>query len=189
LDSDELLLDHLAGGDPSAFETLFLRYAPQVYRVVYRLAGSPETAEDIVQETFLTLLHNPPRRPLAAPLVAWLCRVALNRGYNLLRGVEREEQRLAGWEITPFAPEPAEAAIRREEQLEVRMALARLPERQSRLLLLRYAGLSYAEIAAALELAPGSVGTMLQRAERAFLDVFEAGRSASHEGSNLTRTA
>jgi RNA polymerase sigma-70 factor (ECF subfamily) len=189
LESDEMLLDHLAGGDQAAFETLFLRYSPQVYRAVYRLAGSPETTEDILQETFLTLFNQPPRRPMEAPLVAWLCRVALNRGYNLIRGTQREEQRLAGWELTPLAPDPDQAAIRREEQLEVRTALARLPERQSQLLLLRHAGLSYAEIAAALELAPGSIGTLLVRAERAFLEVFKAGLPAGHEDTHLTRTA
>jgi RNA polymerase sigma-70 factor, ECF subfamily len=55
----------------------------------------------------------------------------------------------------------------------VRAAIAELPERQGRLLLLRYAGLSYVEIASALEVAPGSVGTLLARAERAFLLAFE----------------
>jgi RNA polymerase sigma-70 factor (ECF subfamily) len=188
LDSDELLLEHLARGEPEAFETLFRRYAPQVYRAVYRLAGSPETAEDILQETFLTLFRQPPRQPMEAPLVAWLCRVALNRGYNLLRSAQREEQRLVAWEAASHAHEPDQAAIRREEQLAVRAALARLPERQSRLLLLRHAGLSYAEIAAALELAPGSIGTMLVRAERAFLDVFQAGRPAGQEDAPQTRT-
>jgi len=189
LDSDELLLDQLTGADPAAFETLFLRYSPQVYRAVYRLVGSPETAEDILQETFLTLYHQPPRRPMEAPLVAWLCRVALNRGYNLLRGAQREDQRVARWEIAPLAQEPDQAAIRREEQMEVRTVLARLPERQSQLLLLRHAGLSYAEIAAALELAPGSIGTLLVRAERAFIEIFQAGQPAGHEDAHLTRTA
>ena len=54
-----------------------------------------------------------------------------------------------------------------------RAALARLPERTAKLLLLRYAGLSYAEIAAALQVAPGSVGTLLVRAERAFIQTYE----------------
>lgn len=189
MDSDELLLERLAGGDHAAFETLFLRYAPRVYRAVYRLAGSPESAEDILQETFLALFHQPPRRPMEAPLVAWLCRVALNRGYNLLRGARREEQRLERWELTPLGQEPDQAAIRHEEQMEVRAALAHLPERQSRLLLLRHAGLSYTEIAATLELAPGSIGTLLVRAERAFLEVFQAAQPAGHEDTHLTRTA
>jgi RNA polymerase sigma-70 factor, ECF subfamily len=91
LDSDESLLDRLARGDPAAFEALFLRYAPQVYCAVYRLVGSPETAEDILQETFLTLFHQPPRRPMEAPVVDWLCRVALNRGYHLLRAFSRRD--------------------------------------------------------------------------------------------------
>ncbi len=189
MDSDDQLLDRLARGDQAAFEDLFLRYSPQVYRAVSRLAGSPETAEDILQDTFLTLFHQPPRRPMDAPLVAWLCRVALNRGYNLLRGTQREEQRLLGWDIPQFAQAPDQAAIPREEQTEVRTALARLPERHSRLLLLRHAGLSYAEIAAALELAPGSIGTLLVRAERAFLEAFQAGQPAGYDDTRLTRTA
>lgn len=188
MDSDELLLERLARGEPEAFEALFRRYAPQVYRAVYRLAGSPEAAEDILQETFLTLFRQPPRQPMEAPLVAWLCRVALNRGYNLLRARQREEQRLAGWRMSPRAHEPDQAAIRREEQLAVRAALARLPERQSRLLLLRHAGLSYAEIAATLDLAPGSIGTMLARAERAFIEVFQASQPASQEDAQPTRS-
>lgn len=188
MESDELLLEHLARGDQEAFEAVFRRYAPQVYRAVYRLAGSPETAEDLLQETFLTLFRQPPRRPLEAPLVAWLCRVALNRGYNLLRANQREEQRLASWGAAARAQEPDQAAIRREEQLAVRAALAHLPERQSRLLLLRHAGLSYAEIAAALELAPGSIGTLLVRAERAFLHVFQADQPARQEDTHQTRS-
>ena len=55
----------------------------------------------------------------------------------------------------------------------MRAAIAELPERQGRLLLLRYAGLSYGEIAAALDVAASSVGTLLARAERAFLAVYE----------------
>ena len=55
----------------------------------------------------------------------------------------------------------------------VRRVLAHLLERQSRLLLLRHAGLSYAEIAEALDVAPGSVGTLLVRAEKAFLAAYK----------------
>jgi RNA polymerase sigma-70 factor (ECF subfamily) len=65
--------------------------------------------------------------------------------------------------------DPEAEALRAEERERVRVALARLPERQARLLLLRQEdGLKYAEIAAILEVAPGSIGTLLVRAERAF---------------------
>jgi RNA polymerase sigma-70 factor (ECF subfamily) len=98
--------------------------------------------------------------------------VALNRGYNLLRATRRARQRaerLGKWAASSGdADDPYIAAARAEEQAHVRATLEQLPARQGQLLLLRYAGLSYAEIAAALELAPGSVGTLLARAERAF---------------------
>jgi RNA polymerase sigma-70 factor (ECF subfamily) len=55
-----------------------------------------------------------------------------------------------------------------QERQRVRSALAQMKPRSARLLLLRHTGLSYAEIAAALEIAPGSVGTLLARAEAEF---------------------
>lgn len=168
--ADEELLERLHRGDEAAFEALFLRHYGKVYQVVHNLLSDQQETEDLVQETFLALHQHPPRVGLGAPLVAWLCRVALNRGYNILRARRRGQERLAH-----LAPSGAEAGpdvevLRREEQRSVRATLARLPERQCQLLLLRHAGLSYAEVAAALGIAPGSVGTLLVRAERAFLD-------------------
>jgi RNA polymerase sigma-70 factor (ECF subfamily) len=75
--------------------------------------------------------------------------------------------------------DPQDEYLRREERERVRAALARLPERSAKLLLLRHAGLAYAEIAAALQVAPGSVGTLLVRAERAFLAAY------AREGSGV----
>src|SRR5439155_6944320 len=69
--------------------------------------------------------------------------------------------------------DPQDELVRSEDRALVREVLARLPERQSRLLLLRHAGLSLAEVASALEVAPGSVGTLLVRAERAFANAYE----------------
>jgi RNA polymerase sigma factor (sigma-70 family) len=63
---------------------------------------------------------------------------------------------------------PPQALLRAEEQTEVREALERLPDRQRDCLLLRHSGYSYAEIAAAIGIAVGSVGVLLARAERAF---------------------
>ncbi|MCX7668548.1 MAG: hypothetical protein N2439_00555, partial [Anaerolineae bacterium] len=61
-----------------------------------------------------------------------------------------------------------------DERIAVRRALARLPQKQAQLLLLRYAGLSYRELADAMEMAPGSVGTLLARAEAAFEQAYRA---------------
>ncbi len=165
---EQALIKRLRHGDEAAFEGLFLRHYAQVYRVLYHLVGSREEAEDLTQETFLALYYQPPATEMGASLVAWLCRVALNRGYNALRGQRRAQQRVARLAEPPAQIDPQDELARTEDRALVRMAIAKLPERQSRLLLLRYAGLSYAEIAGALELAPASVGTLLARAERAF---------------------
>jgi RNA polymerase sigma-70 factor (ECF subfamily) len=64
--------------------------------------------------------------------------------------------------------DPETEALRAEDRDQVRAALATLPERQAKLLLLRQEDLKYAEIAEILEVAPSSIGTLLVRAERAF---------------------
>ena len=167
-DSDAALLERLRSGDSTAFEELFLRHYAAVFRVLYHLVGSREEAEDLAQETFLALYDQPPATGMGASLVAWLCRVALNRGYNALRGQRRAQQRMERIAEPPAQIDPQAELARAEDRALVRAVIAKLSERQGRLLLLRYAGLSYAEIAGALELAPASVGTLLARAERAF---------------------
>src|SRR5215211_9562739 len=98
-------------------------------------------------------------------------RVAVNRAYNALRSKQRLQRGL-GWVEPEQQSDPQDEYLRREERERVRAALARLPERTAKLLLLRYAGLAYNEIAAALDVAPGSVGTLLARAEHAFAAVY-----------------
>jgi RNA polymerase sigma-70 factor (ECF subfamily) len=172
-DTDEQLLEELRRGDKAAFEQLFLRHYGQVYRVLYNLVAGREQAEDLAQETFLALYHHPPAIAPEATLIAWLCRVALNRGYNALRGERRERARVERLAEPPTQPDPQAELLRAEERARVRAALARLSERQSQLLLLRHAGLAYTEIAAIVDVAPGSVGTLLARAERAFMAEYE----------------
>ncbi len=176
---DELLLERLRGGDAAAFELLFTQHYGQVYRVAYNLVGTREAAEDLAQETFLALYREPP--PAGAPLLAWLCRVALNRGYNSLRGQRRAERRDALLAEPPAEVDPQSELLRAEEREQVRAAIAELPARQGQILLLRYAGLAYAEIAAPLGIAPGSVGTLLARAERAFLAHYGAAPGQTDE--------
>jgi len=171
----------------SDFDALFLAHYDGVYRLAYRLAGTREEAEDLAQEAFLRLHRTPhlwhtAANPTAEHNVrAWLYRVVTNLAYNALRGERRRRQRedrLAG----PTAPDTdidiADAALGAVEQAQaaaqVRRALAALTERQVQLLLLRQAGLSYRELAAALGVAPGSVGTLLARAEAAFVAAYRA---------------
>ncbi len=172
---DDLLVQRVARGDRTAFECLFLNYYAQIYGVVYGVVGRTEEAEDLTQETFLELYRNPPRLEEGRRLAPWLCRVALNRAYNSLRDDRRTMQKLerAGRLAPPATPaDPETEMLRGEQHARIRDALAQLPERQNRLLLLRYAGLSYDEIAEVLGVARSSVGTLLARATRAFLQAY-----------------
>ncbi len=189
-DTDSVLLDRMLQGDDLAFEALFLRHYAGVYRVLYGLVRVREWAEDLVQDTFLELYRNPPRSYQSSSLLAWLCRVGLNRGYNSLKGEDRNRQRSERVERRERAgsgeeSDPSVEVLRAEENKRVRQVLASLPERQGRLLLLRYAGLSYAECAEALEVAPGSIGTLLVRAERAFRAAYGSAEDEGQEGQVL----
>lgn len=171
-DTDYQLIERWRTGDQLAFEQLFERHYAQVYRVAYGFVRVHDEAEDLAQETFLALYKQPPQLTPQATLIAWLCRVATNKGYNQLRGLQRERTRMFTQLPSSVSSEPFEHMLLTEEWAQVRVALAKLPERQAALLSLRASGMAYAEIAATLGVAVGSVGTLLARAERAFLQMY-----------------
>ncbi len=159
------------------FDALFLAHFQAVFRLAYRIAGTREEAEDLAQEAFLRLHRSPKVREGAnePALRAWLFQVVTHLAYNSARGQGRRQRRE---EAVFGAPrdeaDPADVAEQVEGRLAVRRTLLKLPERQAQLLLLRHAGLSYKELAEALQLSPGSVGTLLARAEAAFEKAYAA---------------
>lgn len=182
-----LLKQSACSTDPASFDALFLEHYDQVYGVLIRLLGNREEAEDLTQETFLRLYRS--RFPAGQEhnLGGWLYRVATRLGYNALRARRRRlqhEQALAQTTLAEQAgnlTDPADIAALLEERQRVRAALAELPERQAQLLLLRHLGLSYKELAIALDVAPSSVGTLLARAEQAFEARYRASLPLSGE--------
>ena len=138
----------------------------ELYGLGYRLLGDHGEAEDVAQETVLKLDGHPVLERPDDEVAAWLRRVCLNTAYNRLRGQRRATAR------QDRAGRAERAADEPEQQRAVRQALASLPERQRACLLLRHAGYSYAEIAATLDLAVGSVGVLLARGERAFREAY-----------------
>jgi RNA polymerase sigma-70 factor (ECF subfamily) len=107
-----------------------------------------------------------------------LHRVATNVGLNALRARERRrryEEIAATLKLQRSSPvDPAVEVERKESQQRVRYVLAQMKPRSAKILLLRHTGLSYAEIAAALNIASGSVGTLLNRAEKDFARRYRA---------------
>ena len=173
--SDAKLLTQLQAGDDASFEALFLRHYDRIYHILYRLLGHQADAEDVAQQVFLKLYHSPCRVRLQGTEVnvaGWLYRVAVNLGYNMLRSQNREQarQEKRGWWWLPASSllDPAEMTESKDLQGRVRRVLAELKPRDAKLLVLRHSGLSYKELAVALDLSPGSIGSLLTRAERAF---------------------
>ena len=165
--------------DEAEFEALFLAHYDGVYRLLFRIVGFQQEAEDLAQETFLRLYRHRFPEGREHNVRAWLYRVATNLAYNALRGRQRRDkhQAAAAAQVTATGGpprDPAEIALRYDEGETVRQVLAGLPPRQARLLLLRHAGLTYRELAQAFDVAPGSVGTLLARASAAFEAAYRA---------------
>jgi RNA polymerase sigma-70 factor (ECF subfamily) len=160
------------------FEAIFMEHWERVYRLLRRLVGDPSEAEDLALETFLRLHRNGQAQERGFNVGGWLYRVATNLGLHSIRSWKRRER----YELTAgkYALEeqndasPVEILAQQEERQRVRRALAGMNEKQSQLLILRHSGLAYKEIAAALGLAPASIGPLLVRAEREFEKQYRA---------------
>ncbi len=153
-------------------DALFHRLHPALYRYLYRLTGDADTADDIAQETFVRLLRQSMPEEEVRP---WLFTVATNLVRDGVRKAGRRQRLLAAENFLPSAmPRPDEETDRMERVEAVRKALARIPLRDRQLLLMREEGFTYEEMARAAGVAPGSVGTLLGRALKRFVQVYQA---------------
>ena len=147
-------------------DAVFRRDYQLVVGVAARVLASRDQAEDVAQDVFLSFSRS---SVPAGEARGWLCVAAAHTALNLLRSgrrrVSREEAAAAA--DATVVSDVAEAVVTLEERNRVRSALARLPRKQAVALVLRHSGLSYADVAAALDLSPSSVGTTVRRAESA----------------------
>jgi RNA polymerase sigma-70 factor (ECF subfamily) len=127
--------------------------------------GSGDEAEDVAQEVFLAFGRaSVPSGEEAGWLSVAAAHTALNHLRSGRRRAAREEAAIDGDAV---CPDVADTVVTLDERARVRAALARLPHKHAVALVLRHSGLSYAEVSAALDLSPGSVGTTVRRAEAA----------------------
>lgn len=152
-----------------AFESVYEREFPALFRYVHRNTGDTEAAADITQECFVRLLDANVPEGEARP---WLFRVASNLIRDRHRKNTRRRRLLEQWgpPTNVVQPVDAEASATVER---VRRALDSIPERDRMMLLLREEGFSYEEIAALVEVAAASVGTLLRRSLRRFREAYE----------------
>ncbi len=147
-------------------DEIFRRDYQRVVGVAARVLGSRDEAEDVAQDVFLSFGRSSVPAGAAS---GWLCVAAAHTALNLLRSGRRRASReeTAAAADAAVVSDVAEAVVTLEERSRVRAALARLPRKQAVALVLRHSGLSYADVAAALDLSPNSVGTTVRRAESA----------------------
>jgi len=165
---DTALVGRLRAGDPRAFEDLVRIHQHRVFGVALRMLGSRAEAEDIAQEVFLRVHRAMRDFRGEARLSTWLYGIASNLCLNRLASSERKRMRYDD-DAVMLAPSDAVDATatleRGELEVALRQAIAELPDERRIVIVLRdVEGLSYDEIAQALDLEPGTVRSRLHRA-------------------------
>jgi RNA polymerase sigma-70 factor (ECF subfamily) len=160
------VLGSVRGAVRADLDEIFRRDYQRVVGVAARVLGSRDQAEDVAQEVFLSFGRS---SVPAGEARGWLSVAAAHTALNLLRSGRRRAARegTAAAAGDTVVSDVAETVLTLEERSRVRAALARLPRNHAVALVLRHSGLSYADVAAALGLSPGSVGTTVRRAESA----------------------
>lgn len=156
----------------SSFESLFYEYWPPIYRLFLRMVVDPAEAEDLALETFFRLYQHHPVPEEEFNTRGWLHKVATNLALHSIRSFKRREhyEITAGKDALEQEPEnqPLEIFAEKEDQRFARLTLAQMNPRQAEILVMRYSGMAYKDIATALNLSPTSIGPLLLRAERDF---------------------
>jgi RNA polymerase sigma factor (sigma-70 family) len=173
--SDERLARRGAQGDQRAFEAIYRRYHQQLYRFCLALVGNPHDAQDALQNTMVKVLRALPGETRLIELKPWLYRIARNEAIETLRR-RRDQVELEPEEAAPGAAPLAERVEDRDRLRQLFADLGELPERQRAALLMReLSGLSFEQIATALETTPATARQTLYEA-RLGLRQMEAGR-------------
>lgn len=161
-----------ARGETSARHALYERYREFVFRAAFRFTGNEADARDIAQDVFVALFTRAAAFSPQGKFTTYLWRVVANRCLN-----ERAKRQLrlevpdseAALNALPELPERAPDRLLEQRQVQerVRRAIVALPERQRLAVVLsRFEGLSYEEIAAALDCSVSSVESLLFRARQ-----------------------
>ena len=166
-----------ATSEDEAFEALFRAEYARVVGIAHRVLADQGEAEDVAQEAFIDFHRLHSARAAYAP--AWLHRAAAHTALNRLRGDRRRQRRevAQALEEGDRTMDPQRQAELNEDRRRLRQALGRMAPKPASALVMRASGLSYAEVAQALGVGIGQIGTLLRRAEEALRK--EVGRGTS----------
>ena len=182
LAEETALIDCIVSGQSSQFEILVGNYQQRIYATLLGMLGSPQDAEDVTQETFITAFRKLDQFERRSSFYTWLYRIAFNAAIDLQRRKKRAKNQFVGSgnvDITQTADLNAESAvsvvIAKETVTQVQLALSRLDEERRNIIVLRdLQGVDYAEIASMLDIPIGTVRSRLHRARTELREIMNA---------------
>ena len=173
--SDVDILAEVASGDIESYGKIVNRYRVRLYNFVYRFVGDRETAEDIVQDTFLRAFRKRREYRAIANFPTWLYTIAGNLAKSELRrrkrwrlfSLHQGEETYIGLDLPDESYRPDKVTESSIADVQIQQAILSLPENYRQVILLRdVEGLSYQEIS---EIVRCPVGTVKSRVNRARL--------------------
>ncbi|NJC95692.1 MAG: RNA polymerase subunit sigma-24 [Anaerolineales bacterium] len=176
---DDISLEALIAGDRAEFARLVDMYSGSIYRLGLRMLGSPQDAEDVLQNTFINVLTHIQNFEGRSSLATWLYRIAANEALMLIRKKKPEvnledveggdeDEDLKPTQFVDWSGLPEDELLSGEGKSILDAAIQTLPESLRIVFLLRdVEGLSIRETAEALHLTETNVKTRLLRARMA----------------------
>ena len=168
--SDDDLIRMYRQGDAEAFDTLFDRHHRSVYGFARTMLREPGAAEDVLQETFLSVARTAAKYTPRGRFRAWLMRIVRNRCLNRIESRRLRRAVLAAGapdvvDLPAREPPPARQVQADEQRRIVRAAVADLPDRQREAIALyAFEQMTYREIAEVLQMPINTVKTLIHRA-------------------------
>jgi RNA polymerase sigma-70 factor (ECF subfamily) len=184
-DTDQGLVARVQAGDRGAFDLLVAKYHRKVLRLISRLVRDPAEVEDIAQETFIKAYRALPQFRAESAFYTWLYRIAVNTAKNylsasnrrpipmsdLMRADDEDDSSMPSFEPSVDVQTPDSVLLSREIAKTVEQAMEALPaDLRTAVMLREIEGLSYEEIAAAMNCPIGTVRSRIFRARDAIAE-------------------
>ena len=205
LDPDVRLMMEVREDSAVAFEELVSRYQNRLVTVLHHLVGHRDQAEDLAQEVFMRVFRARHRYRPGSRFSTWLFTIANNMASNARRTLARrreiqlkpaDSQASSAWGLEELAKAasgqmPARQLDKAEMSEIIQLAMQSLNERQRMAVLLcKFEGMSYAEIAESMELSPQAIKSLLSRARGQLRSILEPylrdGRHPTDDASDAT---
>ncbi|MBX9927410.1 MAG: RNA polymerase sigma factor [Gemmatimonadaceae bacterium] len=162
-DADQAIIDRVLAGETDAFATLVLRYQDPLYRHAVNMTGSPDVAEDILQNSFIKALNH--LGEVRGRFDAWVFRIVANGCKDWLKNIRRSHVSYEEDDQPSSFDTPEEAMARTELASDLTRALNQIPANMREAFLMKHVeGLSYEEMA---DLLGSTVGALKMRVHRA----------------------